>query len=411
MLVSAMILYQYYSGLPLHMERSMLILKGSLQEKGGKYYAVFRLKNKKKWINLDIPTTRGNKRKAEQALQAVLSDYENRIVGNSEILFVDFLSDWLNDMKDVIKPSTFETYKITVNKKIIPYFEKKEYVLTDIKPRDITEFLKYLKLYGKNNSSGLSYKSVRNIYGILSVAFNFAYKNDMIVKNPILDCSMPTFEKDIKKEVVIYTPDEVQKLLKVAKDSHSHIYLFLLLALFSGARRGELLALTWNDVDYDNKTLSITKSRTGTYKDVTALITTPKTNASNRVIPLTDNVISELRAEQERQQYDKLLLGNAYVDNHNFIIRNKLGKPYTNLSCINRVVYRLMDKAGLKRCTIHGLRHTVASILDSNGIPIQEISILLGHENIKTTENIYIHRSRTIKRDNILLLDKIYDNH
>lgn len=385
-------------------------MKGSLQEKNGKYYAVFRLKNgKQKWINLNISTVRGNKRKAEQALQAVLLDYENNTNSNSDILFTDFLSNWLNDeIKDVIKPSTYETYSVTVNKKIIPYFEKKQYTLIDIKPRDITEFLKYLKLYGKNNNSGLSYKSVRNIYGILSAVFNFAYKNNMIPKNPILDCKMPTFEKDIKKEKVIYTPEEVQRLLSVAKESNSHVYIFLLLALFTGVRRGELLALTWDDVDYDNKTLSITKSRTGTYKDVTSLITTPKTNASNRVIPLTDNVIEELKAEQERQQADKTLLGNTYADNHNFVIRNKLGKPYTNLSCINRVISRLMDKAGLKHCTIHGLRHTVASILDSNGIPIQEISILLGHENIKTTESIYIHRSRTIKRDNIALLDKLY---
>ena len=85
-------------------------------------------------------------------------------------------------------------------------------------------------------------------------------------------------------------------------------------------------------------------------------------------------------------------------------------KPYTNLSCVDRVVTRLMDKAGLRHCTIHGLRHTVASILDDNGVPIQEISALLGHENIKTMENIYIHRSRTIKRANISLLDTTYKN-
>ena len=384
-------------------------VKGSLQEKNGKYYAVFRVNNKQKWINLNIPSVRGNKRKAEQALQAVLSAYESRANSNSDILFTEFLPDWLLSLKDVIKPSTYETYKITVEKKIIPYFKKKQYALADIEPRDITEFLKFMKLHGKNNNSGLSQKSVRNIHGILSVAFNFAHKNHMISTNPILDCSMPTFEKNVKKNIVIYTPEEAQRLLNAAKESNSHVYLFLLLALFTGARRGELLALKWSDIDFDNKTLSITKSRTGTYKEVTSLITTPKTNASNRVIPLTDNVIAELKAEQERQQADKALFGNAYENNHDFIIRNKLGKPYSNLSCVNRVVYRLMDKAGLPHCTIHGLRHTVASILDSNGTPIQEISILLGHENVKTTENICIHRSRTIKRDNVTLLDELYN--
>lgn len=385
-------------------------MKGSLQEKSGKYYAVFRLDGKQKWVNLNIPTKRGNKRKAENALQSVLFKYEHGTNNESDMQFVDFLSKWIKEEESIIKPSTYETYCITVRKKIIPYFAEKDYKLKDIKPRDIMEYLKYLKLHGKNNNSGLSYKSVRNIYGVLSAAFSYACKNEIISNNPISECSMPVFENDIKKERVIYSPEEVRRLLKVAKESESHVYLFLLLALFSGARRGELLALTWGDVNYENKTLSITKSRTGTYKEVTQLITTPKTNASNRIIPLTDPVIEELKAEKKRQERYKELLGNVYQDNHDFIIRNQKGKPYSNLSCISRVIYRLMDKAGLKRCTIHGLRHTVASILDDNGVPIQEISILLGHENVKTTEDIYIHRNRRIKRGNIELLDNLYAN-
>ena len=142
-------------------------MKGSLQEKNGKYYAVFHRNGKQKWVNLHIPTVRGNKRKAEEALQAELLKYENGDNDYPDILFTDFMSECIRDIKDVIKPSTYETYACTVNSKIIPYFKKKKYLLTDVEPRHITDFLKYLKLHGKNNGSGLSEKSVKNVHGIL----------------------------------------------------------------------------------------------------------------------------------------------------------------------------------------------------------------------------------------------------
>lgn len=97
--------------------------------------------------------------------------------------------------------------------------------------------------------------------------------------------------------------------------------------------------------------------------------------------------------------------GNGYDKSHNFIVRTVLGKPYVNLSAINRVVNRLTENAGLPHCTIHGFRHSVASILDDNGIPIQDISVLLGHESVQTTERIYINRRKTAKETTINALD------
>ena len=94
-------------------------------------------------------------------------------------------------------------------------------------------------------------------------------------------------------------------------------------------------------------------------------------------------------------------MGNGYDKTNDFIIRNKDGKPYSNLSAINRVLNRLETKAGLHHCTIHGLRHSVASILDDNGTPIQDITVLLGHKSTATTERIYIKRRRKAKSETI----------
>lgn len=384
------------------------MIKGSLQKKNNKYYAVFRKDGKQKWVSLNISAQKGNKRKAEEELKRVLTEYESQFV--CDMLFTDLLSEWLSNMKDSIKPATYETYSITVNSTIIPYFKTKKYALSDLNAEIFNEYFKFLKLHGGRNKKGLAKKSVKNIRGILSAALNYACDKNLITDNPVLESSLPSFENDINKEIVIYSPEQVKTLLDTAKESDSHIFVFLLLALYTGLRRGELLALTWNDIDFKNKQLRVTKSRTGTYRNVTQLVTTPKTKSSNRVIPLTDNVIEELLQEKKRQEEYKQLFGNAYDKNHNFVVRNKIGKPYTNLNAILRVVDRIEKKAGLPHCTIHGLRHTVASILDDNGVPLQEISKLLGHESVTTTERIYIQRNRKAQRESIEILNTLYEN-
>jgi integrase len=97
--------------------------------------------------------------------------------------------------------------------------------------------------------------------------------------------------------------------------------------------KAELLALTWEDIDYDKKLLNVNKSRTGSRKNVTMQITTPKTKSSNRKIPINDFVIGELKAEKQRQEEYSKLLDNGYDKSHSFIVRTVLGKPYVNLSC------------------------------------------------------------------------------
>ena len=147
--------------------------------------------------------------------------------------------------------------------------------------------------------------------------------------------------------------------------------------------------------------LKVNKSRTGTRKNVTEQLLIPKTDCSVRKIPLNDFVLSELKAEQERQRELQELLGSGYDTSNDLVIRNKNGKPYSNLSAINRVLNRLEKKAGLHHCTIHGLRHSVASILDDNGTPLQDIAILLGHKSTTTTERVYIKRRRKAKVETI----------
>ena len=339
-------------------------------------------------------------------MKELIAKYEGLNLENENILFTAFLDKWLQSVKPILKPATWESYDKTVSGKIKPYFEQKNYRFREMKPEIFTEYFVYLATEGKSNGKGgLSYKTVKNIRGVLSSAYEYAIENSYIKDNPVLKSKMPFFAHSIKSDVPEYSAEQVRKLLLFAKENDSHIYIFLLLALYTGLRKGELLALTWDDVDYDKKLLRVNKSRTGSRKAITAQITTPKTESSNRKIPLNDTVLEALKAEKKRQNEHAEILGNGYDKSHSFIVRTVLGKPYVNLSAINRVVNRLTENAGLPHCTIHGFRHSVASILDDNGVPIQDISVLLGHESVQTTERIYINRRKTAKAETIETLD------
>ena len=381
-------------------------MEGSLIIKGNYYYAKFRVNGKQKMLATKVPVKGNNKRKAERVLKELIAKYEGLNLENENILFTAFLDKWLQSVKPILKPATWESYDKTVSGKIKPYFEQKNYRFREMKPEIFTEYFVYLATEGKSNGKGgLSYKTVKNIRGVLSSAYEYAIENSYIKDNPVLKSKMPSFAHSIKSDVPEYSAEQVRKLLLFAKENDSHIYIFLLLALYTGLRKGELLALTWDDVDYDKKLLRVNKSRTGSRKAITAQITTPKTESSNRKIPLNDTVLEALKAEKKRQDEHAEILGNGYDKSHSFIVRTVLGKPYVNLSAINRVVNRLTEKAGLPHCTIHGFRHSVASILDDNGVPIQDISVLLGHESVNTTERIYINRRKTAKETTINALD------
>lgn len=381
-------------------------MEGSLIIKGNYYYAKFRVNGKQKMLATKVPVKGNNKRKAERVLRELIAKYDGLNLENENVLFTAFLDKWLQSVKPILKPATWESYDKTVSGKIKPYFEQKNYKFRDIKPEIFTEYFVYLATEGKSNGKGgLSYKTVKNIRGVLSSAYEYAIENSYIKDNPVLKSRMPSFAHSIKSDVPEYSAEQVRKLLLFAKENDSHIYIFLLLALYTGLRKGELLALTWDDVDYDKKLLRVNKSRTGSRKAITAQITTPKTESSNRKIPLNDTVLEALKAEKKRQDEYSAMLGNGYDKSSSFIIRTVFGKPYVNLSAINRVVNRLTEKAGLPHCTIHGFRHSVASILDDNGVPIQDISVLLGHESVQTTERIYINRRKTAKAETIETLD------
>ena len=330
------------------------MLKGSLQQKNGIYQAVFRIDGKQKWVSLRIPIKGNNKRKAEQALQEVLLEYSNNTYLANDMLFIDFLDMWIQQIKPLIKPSTWEGYDKVVNGKIKPYFTNKRYKLSDLRGMYFTEYFVYLKEHGKSNSKGgLNKKAVKNIRGVLSSALNYAVENDMIKDNPVSHSRLPMFDTAEKFTPTIYSAEDLKQLLAYATQTKSKATLFLYLLISTGTRKGELLALTWDNVDFDNNSIFICQNRTGSKKELLDV----KTRNGIRTVLLTENVMNMLKAEKEHQEKNKKLLGDFYKQYpYDYVIRQEDGNIY-NPNSINRIINKMTEQIGLPHCRIHDFRH------------------------------------------------------
>lgn len=379
-------------------------MKGSLQERNNKYYAVFRVNGKQKWVNLQIPTTRGNKRRAEQALRKVLTEYSDNENNISDIPFIEYLKMWLTQIRQLVKPSTYEGYEKVITGKVKPYFEDKHFKLRDLRGMHFTEYFIYLKEQGRaDGKGGLNKKAVSNIRGVLSSAFKYAVENDLIYDNVIERSRLPIFN-DAVFEPTIYTAEQIKTLLSYAEETKSKACLFLYLEMFTGCRKGELLALTWDNVDLENSTIHICQNRTGSKKEILEHLTTPKTKNGIRTMSLPPKVIDMLKAEKEQQAENRRLLGEYYkVYDYDYVIRQADGSIY-NPNSINRIIRKMTDKIGLPPCRVHDYRHAVASLLFESGTPLADVTIQLGHGQTSTTERIYIHRSNVAKSENMKVL-------
>ena len=201
-----------------NLKKGRLTLEGSLIIKGNYYYAKFRVNGKQKMIATKIPVKGNNKRRAIEKMKEIIESYKDINLECDDVLFTDFLDKWLKGIKGIIKPSTWESYDKTVSGKLKPYFESKRYKFKDMKPEVFTKYFVFLSQHGKSNGKGgLSYKTVKNIRGVLSSAYEYALENRYVNENPVLRCRMPSFPHSIKKDVPEYNAQQVRKLLLYAK--------------------------------------------------------------------------------------------------------------------------------------------------------------------------------------------------
>ena len=370
-------------------------MNGSLQEKGGKYYADLRVNGKQKWVNLQIPTTKGNKRKATKALEELCLEYEDNPVMFDETDFTQYAYKWLENAKNNIDVITYEGYKSYLEKHILPYFKGKRKYLQQFTMDDIEKFYEYNATNGRlDGKGGLSLRSIKLIGIVLNMIFKQALREGILKNNPCEFARYPISKITVpKKEPSFYTVEQCNKLLDLIRDSP--LYNMVYITFIYGLRRSELLGLKWDAVDFVNHTITIkhtvVANITVARKDKT------KNASSKRTYPLLPDIEKLLLGMKEQQEKDKSMFGDCYIDSGYIFVRQD-GEPYYPGYPSHKLL-KVISKNDLPRIRWHDLRHSTASMLIEKGWHMKDISDWLGHNDISTTMNIYGHVNLQHKRE------------
>ena len=364
------------------------MVAGHLREKSGYYYAVLNYtdslgKRKTKWISTGL-TVKGNKKRAEAILMDARRNFhpeEPKIV-SGDILFADYMEKWLDIIKGSVAVPTFASYSTTVKKIVAPYFRKKGVTLRELTAKDIQEF--YL-----SELECVSASSVIHYHANIHKALKYAVKIDLIDVNPADKVERPKKDRYVGS---FYDADEVNALFEAAKGSK--LELPILLGAFYGLRRSEAIGLKWDAIDFDRNTITIRHTVTSCDLDGKRILVasdTMKTKSSMRTLPLVPFMRERLLALKAEQQENRRLCGRSYIKDYlAYVCVNEIGdliKPHY----VTESFSKLLRANGLRQIRYHDLRHSCASLLLANGVPMKQIQEWLGHSDFSTTANIYAH--------------------
>ena len=390
-------------------------MEGSVRKKGTTWYYRYYIyiDGKKKQIERKGGKT---KKEALEKLNEELYREQNGIERPKETLLSNYLDMWLEEfVKIENSENTYTRYKGTVNKYIKPNLGNLR--LCDIKVIHLHRFLNNLKNTTISNSyKKLSNTTVQKHFMVLNTALNKAVKLQMINDNP---CKYIDVPKRDKFKANILTLEEFNKIfssLDIKKYDDHLMQLAMSLTLELGLRRGEMCGLQWNDIDFNNKTLSVKQALIRVYNEYK--IANLKTESSYRTIPLSDNLIKILKEHKNIQNKNKLHYGELYCStnkfngiNYDLIFTNELGSyviPSRFLQRLKRLCkYNEIDK----NIRWHDLRHTNATVLLQTGVSMKVIQERLGHSLMQTTSDIYAHVTENLNREATNVLStELYKN-
>jgi len=271
--------------------------------------------------------------------------------------------------------------------------------LADVKSLHIQMF------YSSMLKDKVSASTVRKIHQLLCGFFAYCVNTDLIAKNPILAVEPPKERKILTRRSCLEKTD-VEKMVAHAKDNmEDFIFVF---AVLTGLRQGEILALTYGDINVENDSISINKSVNyltvdGIYQ---AILSTTKTVGSTRQVPILENLKPMLLAHMEigRKKHSKK--GVKFSDESILFSSESCG--YVDGRNLRKRLQRLYKRLGIESTTFHGLRHTFCSVLAENGVNPKTTSELMGHSDTRTTLKIYTHVHKEEKRKGIATLASVF---
>ena len=363
------------------------MIAGHLQEKKGLYYMVLSYKDKSgkrisKWLPTGLPV-KGNKKRAEDMLMAARAEFVAREAAiDRDMPFSSYLVQWMEIARSTLKPNTAAGYAGMIQNPIAPYFQQRGITLGGLQAVDI-------QMFYTSQLKRVSANTVIHYHAIIHRALKYAVKTDLIDVNPADKVERP--RKD-RFTASFYDGNEVNRLFQAARGTP--LELPVMLAAFYGLRRSEVVGLKWDAIDFENKTIAIRHTVTACTEKgrrIEVAADTTKTASSRRTLPLVPAFQTKLAALKEQQEKNRILCGRSYCTDYlGYVLVDAMGNRL-KLSYISTAFPALLKRNGLRPIRFHDLRHSCASLLLKNGVPMKQIQEWLGHSDFSTTANIYAH--------------------
>lgn len=345
-----------------------------------------------------IRTTRRGfkyKKEAQLALNRLQVDFEQKGLQHPQrMTYQQAYDGWLTEYVNTVRESTLVKTKGYFKNHILPAFGQLriDKITVPYTQSVVNDWAKSMTKY-------------KTILNYASAVFQYAIKLDLIQKDPTKFVVRPAIKQTVNKDnwVNFYDKNELKHFLSCLADedkqhgNHQANTLFRLLA-FTGIRKGEALALTWNDIDFTKHTLNINKALTRG-ENARLYVHFPKTVNSVRLLDIDAETCKILRKWQLYQREYLLMLGYNVKSNDEQLIFSNSKNTFLQPSKIRKWLNHVINKYDLKYITVHGLRHTHASLLFEAGATIKEVQDRLGHSDVKTTMDIYTHVSKYARKE------------
>jgi integrase len=369
--------------------------------------SIYFRKSDEKWVGSITLENRKRKvfygktrKEVQEKLKVALREQQQgTLVTTPKQTLAQFLTDWLeNSQKQSVRPRTYERYEELVRLHIVPVLGRCE--LQKLSAQHLQTF------YAKKAGEGLSATTINHFHNVLHKALDTAVKWNLVARN-VCDLVSPPRRKQY--EVQPLTLEQVHKLLAVV-EGHYMEALFKV-ALATGLRRGELMGLKWQDINFDTGVLQVRRilSRVPTKMPGKGYVEAePKTQKSRRSIVIAPFALEALKLHRERQRGVKLKVGSAWQD-HDYVFCTSIGTHLNPTRDMLGQLKSLLKKAGLPDIRFHDLRHSAATLLLSVGVHPKVVQEVLGHSQIGITLDVYSHVLPSMQQDAINRLNAVIE--
>lgn len=292
---------------------------------------------------------------------------------------------WISMKKQTVRPNTVRNYTERYERNIDPVIGK--LILSEVKPIQCQMIMN--RMADKGYRTSTIYQARITLFNML----DYAYQNDVIMKNPCNGMVKSDIGKPTQKKEALTLEQQKRFVRGIVGNAYEYQYKFL---LQTGLRTGELVGLKWSDIDFDNCTLTISRSMEYRHSTGEWRVGEPKSKSGYRSIPLTDEAIDMLRRQKQKNLEVKVIP----MEWSEYVFLCRKGTPVKN-STYDTMLFKQCDKIGIPRFSMHVLRHTFATRCIEGGMKPKTLQTILGHSSIGITMNLYVHTTEDEKHKEI----------